>query len=156
MIAPIGLIDIFTFAQSYYEDSRWSALTSQFRRENFGLHNLSSLPLLYVALQAGLSALKTQNCFIDANKNINCPVCAPSLGSLAERLPFSHHINSCIVCRITGDMMDENNPPLVLPNGNVYSTKALQEIAKNNGGKVTDPRTGQLYDLSLAKKAFLA
>jgi macrophage erythroblast attacher len=132
------------------------ALISQFRRENFGIHNLSSLPLIFVALQAGLSALKTPNCYIDANKNINCPVCAPSLGSLAERLPFSHHTNSCIVCRVTGEIMDENNPPLVLPNGNVYSTKALQDLAKNNGGKVIDPRSGQTYDLSQAKKAFLA
>jgi hypothetical protein len=40
---------------------------------------------------------------------------------LAEKLPFSHHITSCIVCRISGAIMDENNPPMVLPNGHVYS-----------------------------------
>ena len=27
---------------------------------------------------------------------------------------------SSIICRITGKIMDENNPPMMLPNGEVY------------------------------------
>lgn len=43
------------------------------------------------------------------------------LGKLAEEVPFSHHANSTIVCRITGKIMDEDNMPMAFPNGNVYS-----------------------------------
>ena len=32
----------------------------------------------------------------------------------------------------------------VLPNGYVYSEKAVQQMAAGNGGKVTCPRTGEL------------
>lgn len=75
-----------------------------------------------ITLQAGLSALKTQQCYEHENQNVNCPICDNStLGKLAEKLPLSHHVNSTIVCRISGKIMNENNPPMLLPNGRVYS-----------------------------------
>ena len=33
---------------------------------------------------------------------------------------------ACLVCAMSGDVMDEHNPPMLLPNGSVYSTNALQ------------------------------
>lgn len=55
-------------------------------------------------------------------KNENCPVCdSDGLGILAKEVPWSHHANSTLVCHITGKIMDENNPPMALPNGCVYS-----------------------------------
>jgi macrophage erythroblast attacher len=78
--------------------------------------------LLSITLQAGLSALKTPQCRQHEDKNLNCPVCDTStLGALAESLPLSHHVNSSIVCRLSGKKIDENNPPMLLPNGRVYS-----------------------------------
>lgn len=35
--------------------------------------------------------------------------------------------------------MNEHNPPMVLPNGQVYSLEALQEQSDRNNGKVYDP-----------------
>lgn len=56
------------------------------------------------------------------SKNNDCPVCdGAGLGQLAREVPWSHHINSTLVCRITGKIMNENDPPMVLPNGRVYS-----------------------------------
>jgi macrophage erythroblast attacher len=43
--------------------------------------------------------------------------------SLGEDLPMAHHINSTLVCGLSGDIMNEDNPPLMLPNGHVYGTK---------------------------------
>jgi hypothetical protein len=43
------------------------------------------------------------------------------LGKLATEVPFSHHANSTIVCRISGKIMDEDNMPMAFPNGYVYS-----------------------------------
>jgi macrophage erythroblast attacher len=54
-------------------------------------------------------------------KNRDCPVCDPWLGKLAEEVPFSHHVNSTIVCRLSGKIMDEDNAPMAFPNGYVYS-----------------------------------
>lgn len=56
------------------------------------------------------------------SKNTDCPVCdSAGLGQLAREVPWSHHINSTLVCQITGTIMNENDPPMVLPNGRVYS-----------------------------------
>ncbi len=55
-------------------------------------------------------------------RNINCPVCDRGyLGQLAEEVPWSHHSNSTLICRVSGKVMDENDPPMALPNGRVYS-----------------------------------
>lgn len=55
--------------------------------------------------------------------NIDCPSCDVNLRVLAGRIPMSHHVNSTIVCRISGEVMDSENEPLAFPNGNVYSSK---------------------------------
>ena len=129
----------------------------EFKKDNYELHNLTTPSLLNMTLQVGLSALKTHACYQVDNNNIHCPVCAKdTFGVLASTLPHSHHVNSCIVCRITGDLMNENNPPMVLPNGNVYSTRALQEMADRNQGKVECPRTGAVFHLSQCRKAFIS
>lgn len=55
-------------------------------------------------------------------KNNDCPVCdSKGLGVLAKEVPWSHHANSTLVCSISGKMMNENDPPMALPNGRVYS-----------------------------------
>lgn len=105
-----------------YDNRRWTELIEQFRRDNYQLCSLTSHPLLSITLQAGLSALKTPQCYQHENQNVNCPICDnETLGSLAEKLPLSHHVNSAIVCRINGKIMNEDNPPMLLPNGRVYS-----------------------------------
>ena len=43
-------------------ENRWQKLVEQFRHENFRLFQLSTQSVFSVALQAGLSALKTQRC----------------------------------------------------------------------------------------------
>jgi len=139
-----------------YDRARWDALILQFRADNFALNSLTSQPLLSVTLQAGLSALKTPMCYQPENKNINCPVCSDTLGELAEKLPLSHHVNSTIVCRLSGEIMDEDNPPMALRNGYVYSHKALKEMAAKNNDQITCPRTGAVYDKSSLKKVFVS
>ncbi|KAJ3020137.1 GID complex subunit containing RING finger motif [Thoreauomyces humboldtii] len=139
-----------------WDESRWEILIDQFRADNHALHNLTSQPLLTMTLQAGLSALKTPACYTPADRTINCPVCAAdTFGQLAKDLPCAHHVNSCIVDRISGTIMDEDNPPLVLPNGYVYSTKSLQALAADNSGNVKCARTGEAFHISEARRAFV-
>ncbi|KAF8933712.1 CTLH/CRA C-terminal to lish motif domain-containing protein [Dissophora ornata] len=140
-----------------YDKSRWNDLIAQFRSNNFALQFFTPEPLLNVTLQAGLSALKTPMCYRPEHRNINCPVCDPeTLGALATDLPLSHHFNSSIVCRISGQIMNEDNLPMALPNGYVYSYNALTEIASLNDGKITCPRTGAVFDSTQMKKVFIS
>ncbi len=126
-----------------------------FRKEFLDLHAIPCKPQLVSNLQAGLSALKTPVCGITGHININCPVCLPPYADIAEKLPFSHHENSCIVCRLSGEVMNENNPPMILPNGHVYSQQSLQEMASKNNGRITCPTTMQTFAITEARKVFI-
>lgn len=130
--------------QRLYSQARWPRLIQTFNRAIYQLHSLPSSPLLHYALSAGLTALRVPACYDKRCYNPDCPVCdAPllrdadgdidvsadrrrrtgGLGVLAHEVPFAHHANSTIVCRITGKIMNEDNPPLAFDNGNVYSTE---------------------------------
>jgi len=55
-------------------DFRWKLLIEQFRVENFRLYALSTQSVFCVALQAGLSALKTPQCYRSpGDRNTECP-----------------------------------------------------------------------------------
>nr|CAB3464033.1 unnamed protein product [Digitaria exilis] len=84
------------------------------------------------------------------------PLSLEGFRKLAEPLPFSKQHHSKLVCYITKDLMDTENPPRVLPNGYVYSEKALQEMAKKNDGKITCPRTGEVCEFSECVRAFIS
>lgn len=134
----IGFI-VFSL-QDLYDPIRWNELIEQFRADNYKLCSLTSHPLLSITLQAGLSALKTPQCYNHESRNVHCPVCdADTLGKLAESLPWSHHVNSTVVCRISGKIMNEDNPPLLLPNGRVYSYEVGSSFGKSHVGIKYEP-----------------
>ncbi|XP_073003345.1 protein MAEA homolog [Typha latifolia] len=138
-----------------FEAKQWDYLVEQFKQEFCRLFGMTLEPLLNIYLQAGLSALKTQFCYED-----NCPKEDPlsqeGFRKLAAPLPFSKQHHSKLVCYITKELMDTENPPLVLPNGYVYSTKALEEMASKNEGKITCPRTGYICNFSDLVKAYIS
>ncbi|KAI9509052.1 CTLH/CRA C-terminal to lish motif domain-containing protein [Russula earlei] len=139
-----------------YDSVRWSNLIQSFRLAIFSLNTLPSEPLLHLALYGGLSSLKLPTCYDHDVKNRDCPVCDPWLGKLAEEVPFSHHVNSTIVCRLSGKIMDEDNAPMAFPNGYVYSREALEDMSAQNDGKVKCPRTQEECDFSNLKKVFIS
>jgi hypothetical protein len=56
------------------------------------------------------------------------PMSVPELRLLAEALPASKRSRSRLVCRVTRTAMDDHNPPLVLPNGYVYSSRGVDAL----------------------------
>ncbi|KAK9070499.1 hypothetical protein SSX86_010901 [Deinandra increscens subsp. villosa] len=138
-----------------FEPKQWDYLMDQFKQEFCRLYGMTLEPVLNIYLQAGLSALKTPFCYED-----DCPKEDPlsqeSFRKLAMPLPFSKQHHSKLVCYITKELMDTENPPLVLPNGYVYSTKAVEEMAANNNGKITCPRTGLVCNYSEVTKAYVS
>ncbi|WWD17302.1 hypothetical protein CI109_101742 [Kwoniella shandongensis] len=88
--------------------------------------------------------------------NVDCPTCGEGMRVLASEVPMSHHVNSTIVCRISGEVMDSQNEPMAFPNGYVYSSKALKEMAKNNFDVVKCPRTGESCAFSRLRKVYIS
>lgn len=104
--------------------------------------------------------------------NADCPTCDPHLAALAAKVPMSHHVNSTIVCRISGEVMDSSNEPLAFPNGYVYSYKvsrvldcsedevlryqALRHMANSNFDVVTCPRTGESCSFTRLRKVYIS
>lgn len=167
------------------DKARWQSLIEQFRHENFRLHQLSSQCMFTVALQSGLAALKTPQCYKHnfvlsglpslgslpesrslplplpvtagtmTEKNPECPVCEPHLNTLAHTLPFAHCSQSRLVCTISGAALNENNQPMMLPNGHVYGERALEAQARQNEGQVICPRTKEIYSFKDAEKVYI-
>lgn len=138
-----------------FDSKQWDEMIEQFKQEFCKLYGMTTESLLNIHLQAGLSALKTPFCFEEGCTKED-PLSQEEFRQLAAPLPFSKHIHSKLVCYITKEPMDEDNPPQVLPNGYVYSTKALEEMARLNNGKITCPRTGDVCNLSELSKAYIS
>ncbi|KAG5608897.1 hypothetical protein H5410_020178 [Solanum commersonii] len=138
-----------------FESKQWDYLIDQFKQEFCKLYGMTLEPLLNIYLQAGLSALKTPFCYEDDCTKED-PLSQESFRKLASPLPYSKQHHSKLVCYITKELMDTENPPLVLPNGYVYSTKALEEMAKKNDGRITCPRTGLTCNYTELVKAYIS
>nr|XP_016722077.1 protein MAEA homolog [Gossypium hirsutum]KAG4181156.1 hypothetical protein ERO13_A10G208700v2 [Gossypium hirsutum]PPS11536.1 hypothetical protein GOBAR_AA09107 [Gossypium barbadense]TYI07799.1 hypothetical protein ES332_A10G250100v1 [Gossypium tomentosum] len=138
-----------------FEPKQWDFLVDQFKQEFYKLHGMTLEPLLNIYLQAGLSALKTPYCFEDDCTKED-PLSQENFRKLAMPLPYSKQHHSKLVCYITKELMDTENPPQVLPNGYVYSSKALKEMAEKNNGKITCPRTGLVCNYSDLVKAYIS
>lgn len=61
-----------------------------------------------------------------------CPACSEVGSQLCSGLPFAYHPHSRLVCRVTQSVMDEHNPPLVLPNGRVYSKRGIELLTRQH------------------------
>uniref|UniRef100_A0A0K8TQK5 E3 ubiquitin-protein transferase MAEA n=1 Tax=Tabanus bromius TaxID=304241 RepID=A0A0K8TQK5_TABBR len=136
------------------DPKRWDDLVLNFRNENYRLFQLSSQSLLSVAVQAGLSALKTPKCYSTVSKNANCPVCQDDFNEIAKNLPFSHCAQSRLICRVTGLPLNEHNLPMMLPNGQIYGQLAIPQITKENG-VVVCPVTKQPFCQPKIEKVFI-
>ncbi|KDR16975.1 macrophage erythroblast attacher [Zootermopsis nevadensis] len=139
------------------DGSRWERLIEQFRQDNYRLFQLASQSVFTVALQAGLSALKTPQCYSNSrdSRNPSCPVCQDSFNELAQPLPFAHCSQSRLVCTISGLPLNEHNLPMMLPNGYVYGEKALEQMANENNSQIICPKTKEVYPFKKLEKVFV-
>ena len=60
---------------------------------------------------------------------------------LAEQLPYAKHVHSKLLCHVTKELMDEDNVPMVMPNGTVYSQRAVRRLSSDSG-MFTCPKSG--------------
>uniref|UniRef100_A0A1I7XRH0 Macrophage erythroblast attacher n=1 Tax=Heterorhabditis bacteriophora TaxID=37862 RepID=A0A1I7XRH0_HETBA len=103
-------------------ERRWGRLADLFREEVFALYQLPFQSAFSMCVQCGLSAYKTPACAPGGNDQ--CPTCQPCTYALAEDLPLAHASNSRLICSQTGEPLNEDNHPMMMPNGRVYVTKS--------------------------------
>lgn len=141
--------------QHMFSEDRWQAVKKEFQHDNYLINSLTTVPQLNITLAAGLSALKTAQCYVPEERNPECPVCNEDLNQLARHLPNSHHVRSALRCKITGERIYEDNPLMVLPNGYAYSEKALLDMATKNNDIIICPRTQEKFHKDELVKAFI-
>ena len=153
-----------------FEAGQWSRLADLFWEEMLRLHGLPAHSLLTMHLHAGLAALNSPPPAAPAGRaaaaaapppgRTSDPLALPLFQKMAAGLPRAKRERSRLVCGITGFLVDEDNPPMVLSNGQVYSKGGLDAIARHSeqegGLVVTCPRTGDVCPLGTAVRAFLA
>lgn len=138
-----------------YSERNWIELENAFKQDNYSLHGLTRESTVEIMLKAGLATLKTRKCGTEAERKPNCPSCVEPYLSLAQSLPRGRHDNSTLVCSISGQIMDENNPPMALPNGNVYSRNALTKLSEDGHGIIIDPKNQDTTRLDELRKCFI-
>jgi hypothetical protein len=138
--------------QEMLSESRWEFLADLFEKEMKRVYGFTTESLIEIYVRAGFISIKSPLCEA-GNKVFGCPTCNVELQKLAKGIPNASHSQTYIVCRILGTPIDENNPPLVLPNGQVFSEQGINKICE--AGKITCPVTGALYSRSQAVKVFI-
>jgi hypothetical protein len=89
---------------------------------------------------------------LDAEVACSCPVCCEPYATLAAHVPNVERPYSSLVCRLSGECMDDTNPPFVLPSGRVYSRKVLTALAESDA--LVDPCTGERLVLGQLRRAY--
>ncbi len=138
----------------FLSDDRWRDLESDFKSVFFSVYNMKSSSTLETLFQCGLMSLKTPFCFTSETKNKRCPICCEEIGLLANNLPSSHHPVTALICRVSNHIMDHLNPPIALPNGQIYSEKATS-VELNVNGKIRDPQSHQEFKAETLKKVYI-
>lgn len=71
-----------------------------------------------------------------------------------NNLPVSSSflINCRLICQHCNDIIDENNPAFMLPNGYCYCEKSVEQLKKDNSIKC--PKTDQVYQMSTVVPVF--
>lgn len=142
-----------------YSEARWTTLANLFMQTHNNLLALPSVPLLHIALSAGLSALKTPSCHSSHISSISptssssvttsvCPICSTELNDLARNVPYAHHTKS----HVESDLV-------LLPNGCVYGRQRLEEYSRKAGleeDKIKDLRNGDIFPLEIVKKVYIS
>ncbi|KAK0423707.1 hypothetical protein QR680_008289 [Steinernema hermaphroditum] len=127
-----------------YGPERWNYLIAKFRQESAKVFQLNKQSTFSTCLQTGIAALKTPCCQRSNDSKCRCSVCHPDVYDLAEGLPIRHSSQSLLICSHTGEKIDEDNIPMMLPNGYVYGQNAINEMT-NEKNEVVCPRTKDTF-----------
>lgn len=153
-------------SQQFLGQDRYHFLIEEFHKLFFTLYGLPETPLLSIAVIAGLHALSTPTCLAHSSdshslpeshtlSHPDCPACNSELKAALRSIPLSNRPTSSLVCPLTRKPIDEDNPPMALPNGQVYSKAAIDQGSKNTASLFVDPKTGHHFQLSEIRRVYI-
>ncbi|KAK4050923.1 GID complex subunit containing RING finger motif [Microbotryomycetes sp. JL221] len=103
---------------------------------------------------------------LEGQPSLECPICSSPLHDLAPAVPYSHHVNSTIVCGITGKVVQGDSGEgaslvalvsRVTGEGRVYSKEGLvMKASEHPQGKIVEPVTGEVFEWDDLKKVFIS
>ncbi|GAA5878765.1 hypothetical protein JCM3774_005063 [Rhodotorula dairenensis] len=103
---------------------------------------------------------------LEGRPSRECPLCSSPLCKLGPEVPYSHHVNSTIVCGITGKVVEgdggEGGQLVALVSratgeGRVYSKEGLVlRASQHPSGKIVEPVTGEVFEWDELKKVFIS
>lgn len=139
---------------AFVSEGRWQHLADLFRKNFCDVYGLPQKPLLEVLLLAGFFALKSPVC--EERKSVSCPTCDPDWQPYLKLVPKVHRVRSVLICPISGDVMDDDNPPMSSPEGHVYSQRVLQRLVEESeDGLVVCPQTKKKFPLEAFQKIYV-
>ena len=159
----VGMTDSPTLQQFRGED-RYRYLIDQFLKIFFNLYGLPDTALLSIAVASGLHAISTPVCQSHSHQsssqsnnsaNTDCPSCNPDLKEAVKSIPLPNRPTSSLVCPVTRKPIDEDNPPMALPNGQVYSKAAIDQGSRNAESIFVDPKTGDHVPVADIRRVFI-
>lgn len=125
-------------------ESRWKQLSEMFEEEFRRVYTCTKYSSLRRSLEAGLAAMRTPTC--SEGRHQECPGCDEDLGGVSSVMPHFRSAHTRIVCPASGKIMNEENPPMALPSGHVYSLEAIKAMT-NKDGFVMCPITNSLVHI---------
>ncbi|KAI0977911.1 hypothetical protein GJ496_009526 [Pomphorhynchus laevis] len=134
----------------------WSQLAQEFTTYYFHANQVGQKDPFEAALECGMLLTKAPSCYNvnTTNQSTGCPTCHPLLRTLSYSLPMPNRKISTIICRYTNELINEHNPGMMLPNGQIYGESAIQKLVREDGSVVC-PQTGDVCQLKHIKKIFI-
>ncbi|XP_026192103.1 protein fyv10 [Cyclospora cayetanensis] len=148
-------------------DGRKLELVALFLRTSAAVLGMSRVPLLAPLVFSGLCVVKSGSCGENASTRqvcrtttacvrFSCPACLPELSKAVESLPMPHRMRSNVICSVTGEPMDEDNPPMASPDGYLISKKGLVQLTeRSENGLVVCPKTNNAYPPTTFVRVFI-
>lgn len=146
--------------ESLISPDNLKSIIEQFKRDLLAVYGINEQPQLVKIIRTGLSALKTRQCGVKEHNESpfsECPVCDGPLSQVAKSLPYGHFEISRLRCRVTSLPINEDNPAMALPNGQVISSAAVSKLMSESRDPnlITCPFTQQTFRVSELRKCFI-
>ncbi|VDN59992.1 unnamed protein product [Dracunculus medinensis] len=136
--------------QNFLSEDRWDFLLTQFQQENARVFQIENSKLFNACFCMGASSLRSPFC--KPHHDAQCITCLPHIYSETYDLPYAEAKKTELICQHCNDIIDENNPAFMLPNGYCYCEKSVEQLKKDNSIKC--PKTDQVYQMSTVVPVF--
>jgi macrophage erythroblast attacher len=153
--------------EALFAPARRGELADRFEREALAALGFAATPPLRLAVAAGVAALKTPACATPAAAGGElraasrgggaepCPLCTSThFAAWLDASPMCVAGHTTLRCPISGELLDEENPPLALPNGRVFGSRTVQLCTSLDGAVCVCPRTGETFPAQDVRRVF--